>query len=605
MSRAPRYDFRQFLNVRSAYHPSFSPNGARMAFITDITGVPQVWQADGPGRWPDRLTFYEEEISTVAYGVAGNRLVFGMDSGGDERQQLYLLDADGSPVRALTDEPEAIHNWGAWAPDGRRIAFAANRRDDAAFDIYTQRIDGDEASRIFEGGGNYSVSDWSPDGKKLLITLARSNFDHDLCLLELASGEVTALTTQAGTACYIDARWAPDGEGIYVLTDRDREFLAPARLDLDTGATELLEETEWDAEALALSPDGRWLAYALNVDGYSHLILRDLRRGDRMRVEGLPPGVVGARLDTHRVEFSPDGARLAFSFEGARHNPDIWTYEIQSGELVRYTRSSLAGIPRDALADPKLVRYRSFDGLEVSGYLFRPSGSKSGMPTVVYVHGGPESQFRPTFSPVIQYLVHRGYAVFAPNVRGSTGYGNTYMHLDDVGRRMDAVADLKYGVEWLSGDGLADPDRIAVMGGSYGGFMVLAALTTYPELWAAGVDVVGIANFVTFLENTGPWRRRMRQAEYGLLDRDRHILEEISPIHRVDRIEAPLLVIHGANDPRVPVGEAEQIVRSLEKRGHPVEYLPFRDEGHGIVKLENKLVAYPAMGDFLDRHLTA
>ena len=222
---------------------------------------------------------------------------------------------------------------------------------------------------------------------------------------------------------------------------------------------------------------------------------------------------------------------------------------------------------------------------------------------IVDVHGGPEGQQRIHFDPIYQYFLHRGYAIFTPNVRGSTGYGRAYSHLDDVEKRMDSVADLAHAVAWLIASGVADPRRIAVLGGSYGGFMVLAALTSYPDLWAAGVDIVGIANFVTFLENTGPWRRKLREAEYGSLERDRALLESISPIHKVEQIRAPLLVIHGANDPRVPIGEAEQIVASIKARGGSVEYLRFEDEGHGIVKLANKLVCYPAIAEFLDEHL--
>jgi dipeptidyl aminopeptidase/acylaminoacyl peptidase len=232
-----------------------------------------------------------------------------------------------------------------------------------------------------------------------------------------------------------------------------------------------------------------------------------------------------------------------------------------------------------------------------------PRGQQKNLPIVIDVHGGPEGQARPLFSPVTQYLVSCGYGVLVPNVRGSSGYGIEYQSLDDVRLRMDSVADLQHAVFWLRKSGVADPQRIAVMGGSYGGFMVLSSITTYPDLWAAAVDIVGIANFVTFLENTGPWRRKLRESEYGSLEIDRKFLEQISPIHHVDRITAPLFVVHGANDPRVPVGEAEQIVSALRERDVPVKYLRFEDEGHGLVKRANRLVAYPSIARFLDEHL--
>jgi dipeptidyl aminopeptidase/acylaminoacyl peptidase len=246
------------------------------------------------------------------------------------------------------------------------------------------------------------------------------------------------------------------------------------------------------------------------------------------------------------------------------------------------------------------VRYPTFDGRSIPA-LYYAAGE--GGPCVVFVHGGPEGQFRPTFQPLVQHLVSAGMAVLAPNVRGSSGYGKQYLHLDDVRLRMDSVADLAHGVAWLRDTGRADPTRIAVYGGSYGGFMVLAALTTYPELWAAGVDLVGIANFVTFLENTGPWRRHLREAEYGSLEHDGDFLRSISPIHKVDQIRAPLLVIHGANDPRVPISEAEQMVERLRALGRTVEFLRLDDEGHQISKLKNKLAVYPRVSEFLRLHL--
>jgi dipeptidyl aminopeptidase/acylaminoacyl peptidase len=304
------------------------------------------------------------------------------------------------------------------------------------------------------------------------------------------------------------------------------------------------------------------------------------------------------------LAFSADSSMLSFTLTGPRHPADVWVYDLQRYLARQVTRSSLAGIPRSSFVEPELVHFRSFDELPIPGYLYRPQGAaKSGLAVVVDVHGGPESQRRTEVSATYQYFLHRGYAVFAPNVRGSTGYGRAYSHLDDVEKRMDSVADLAWAARWLGESGVADPARIAVLGGSYGGFMVLAALTSYPDLWAAGVDIVGIANFVTFLENTGPWRRHLREAEYGALDRDRALLESISPIHKVDRISAPLMVIHGANDPRVPVGEAEQIVASLRRRERDVEYLRFEDEGHGIVKLSNRLLCYPAIAQFLDRYV--
>jgi dipeptidyl aminopeptidase/acylaminoacyl peptidase len=311
----------------------------------------------------------------------------------------------------------------------------------------------------------------------------------------------------------------------------------------------------------------------------------------------MPEGVLGG------FEFSPDGTCFAFTLTGPNRNPDVWLVDLPDGEPRRFTRSSTAGIPPFTFRRPEIVRYPSFDGREIPALFYEPgeaSADSPAAPVVVNVHGGPESQSRPLFAPVTQYLLERGYAVFAPNVRGSTGYGKSYTHLDDVYLRMDSVKDLAHAAAWLRGWG---HERIAVMGGSYGGFMVLAALTEHPELWTAGVDIVGIANMVTFLENTGSYRRALREPEYGSLERDREFLESISPIHKAEEITAPLMVIHGKNDPRVPVGEAEQIVEKVRESGGAAEYLLYEDEGHGLAKLKNRLDAYPKIVAFLDENL--
>jgi dipeptidyl aminopeptidase/acylaminoacyl peptidase len=352
-----------------------------------------------------------------------------------------------------------------------------------------------------------------------------------------------------------------------------------------------LTPDNWDVEGVELSKDGRYLVVSRNVDGYSDVLLFN-GRGLRMPGPRIPEGIVGG------FEFSPDSKKLAFTLTAPERNLDVWVLDLPGGEARRLTRSSTAGIPPRTFRKPRVVRYTSFDGREIPALFHEPE--RENAPVIINVHGGPESQVRPAFAPVTQYLLNRGYAVFFPNVRGSTGYGKEYTHLDDVRLRMDSVRDLAHAAYWLGERGHG---RIAVMGGSYGGFMVLAALTEYPDLWTAGVDIVGIANLVTFLENTGSYRRSLREPEYGSLERDREFLESISPIHKAENITAPLMVVHGKNDPRVPVGEAEQIVDRVQENGGTVEYLLYEDEGHGLARLKNRLDAYPKIVAFLDAHL--
>jgi dipeptidyl aminopeptidase/acylaminoacyl peptidase len=614
------YDLERYLTVRRAYGASLGPDG-RLAFLLDTTGVPQVWTLDEPQGWPTQRTFYDESVSFATFSPTRPELVFGMDEGGNERMQLFRLNADGA-ITPLTAMPEAKHRWGGWSSDGDQFAFASNRRDEAEFDVYVQDRDatGDAAERVFEGDGWFSVAGWSPDDDALVLSEAHSSFDQDLSVLDLDTRERRQLTDDDEPVRYRSVQWGPDGELLYLVTDRDSDTLYLARMDAETGELERLRDGgEWNIDGVALDEDNRLLVYSRNVDGYTELALADLVGPAELDPIPLPdiPGTVAGG-----VSFSPDGDRLALSSSGRSLNTNVSVVDVaalreadgvseatdneseSAGAVTRWTDAATAGIPRETFLEPDLVHYETFDGREIPAYFTQPTEMPpEGSPVIVDIHGGPESQRRPSFSGLTQYFLSRGYAVFEPNVRGSSGYGKTYTHLDDVEKRMNSVRDIGAALDWLEARSDVDTGRIVAKGGSYGGFMVLASLIEFPERWAAGVDVVGIANFVTFLENTGSWRRELREAEYGSLAEDREFLEEISPINNADRIEAPLFVLHGANDPRVPVGEAEQIAEEAREQGVPVEKLIFDDEGHGISKLENQIEAYSAVVEFLDEHV--
>ncbi len=585
------YEFARYLKIRGAHGAAWTPDGRRVAFLTDITGVPQAWEVPAGGGWPEQLTFHEERVSGIHYSPAEERLLYSMDSGGNERTQLFLLDGSISEERDLTRAPEAIHYFGGFSPDGERIAYTATRRNGTDFDVFVQDLPAGEPRAVWETAGYHTVSCWAPDSSYLVVSRHHSNLNNDLYRLDLLSGEATLLTPHEGDARFQSAHLAQDGETLFLATDRDGDFMRLARLDLTALELEYLTPDDWDVEEVELSRDGRWLAVSRNVEGYSDFMLFN-GRGRRVPGPEMPEGLLSG------FDFSPNGDRLAFTFAAPNRNPDLWIVDLSDGEPRRLTRSATAGIPVNTFRRPEIIRYPSFDEREIPALFYEPEVESA--PVVVNVHGGPESQSRPLFAPVTQYLLGRGYAVFSPNVRGSTGYGKAYTHLDDVYLRMDSVKDLAYAASWLRGRG---HERIAVMGGSYGGFMVLAALTEYSDLWTAGVDIVGIANMVTFLENTGSYRRALREPEYGSLEKDREFLASISPIHKTEEITAPLMVIHGRNDPRVPVGEAEQIVNRVRENGGKVEYLLYEDEGHGLAKLKNRLDAYPRIAAFLDQHL--
>ncbi len=608
------YDFERYLNVRSAYGASFSPNSKHLSFLTDITGVAEVWSVPitldtSPPSWPDQLTFRNERIAAADFSPTEDTLLLTADVGGNELTQLYTLSADGSIFTPLTDQPEIIHTSARWSPDGTRIAFSSNQRDRRYFDVYERSfVTGQVKQLLCHDGSNYLMN-YSPDGQQVIVGRFASNVRNQLLLVDIQTGETRPLTPDSATisdgpAEHFYPSWSANRQGLYLLSNRNRQFLSLASLDLSTTELTYLRDQHWDTEELALTDDGTRMALVTNEDGYSRLELFDVSNGWEARQTlpaptlTLPPGVIT------EVRWSRDNTCISFTLNTTDDAPDVWLWHVEQRALWRATHSSLGGIPRQTFVSPSLVRYPTFDERQIPAFLCLPRSKQArGLPFVVYVHGGPESQSRPIFNPVIQYLVACGYGVFVPNVRGSTGYGYDYQSLDDVRLRMDSVADLQHAALYLQTSGLADPQRIAVMGGSYGGFMVLSALTTYPDLWAAGVDIVGIANFVTFLENTGPWRRKLREAEYGSLEHGRDFLEQISPIRSVDRITSPLFVVHGANDPRVPVGEAEQIVAALRTRNIPVEYMRFEDEGHGLIKRANRLIAYPAIARFLDKYV--
>jgi dipeptidyl aminopeptidase/acylaminoacyl peptidase len=610
------FDIERYLNVRSAHGASFGPDGDRLSFLMDTTGVPQVWTLSGPGAWPEQRTFFDDRVTFATWSPERPELIVGRDRGGDERETLYRLDVTDGSIVDLTEHPDAKHWFGGWDPDGDRFAFTSNRRDDSVFDVYVQDRDatGADATLVSEGDGWLSVDGWSPDGDRLLVTESHSSFDQDLYVLDVATGTRTHLTPHEGDVRHLSAEWGPDGESVYFATDRDADTLALSRIDLATGAHACVEATdpdataladdEWNVDGVAVDEDSRRLVYSRNVDGYTELGVGELvapGRIDHVPTPDLPSAVAGG------VSFDHRGDRFALTVTRSDDTANVYVVDVTTGSAERWTRASTAGIPRDSFVAPELVRYPAADGLEIPAFFSLPETDTGHgeTPVIVDVHGGPESQRRPSFGRVKQYLLSRGYAVFEPNVRGSTGYGKAYTHLDDVEKRMDAVADLQAGVEWLHDHPAVDPDRIAVMGASYGGFMALAALAEYPDSWAAGVDIVGIANFVTFLENTGDWRRELREAEYGSLADDRAFLESISPIHRVGEITAPLFVLHGENDPRVPVSEAHRIVEGARDAGVPVRELIFDDEGHGFSKLDNRIEAYTAVVEFLDTHLAS
>ena len=592
------YPIQSYLNIRGASSGVITPDGRDVLFLSSITGIPQLWRVSRNGGWPEQLTFYADAVRSPARSPAGDWLLFGNDTGGDERTQLFVTRFDGSETVQLTDNPKVIHAFGGFSPDGKRIAYAANEREQAFFDVYVMDLATRQSRRVVtQDGNNYALS-FSRDGKGLIFARVDTPSNQNLFWLDLATGKEKLLTPHKGDANYENVGFGIDGK-LYLATDQDREFTCLATLDPATAKLTYLTPDAVDVESIEMADDGSRLAYLTNRDGYSDLWTLQIGQAVPRKVPGVPEGVV------YGLNWSPDLQRLALTFTGPRHNADVWTIELASSKLTQVTRSTLAGIPRTTFVLPSLVQFASFDGRRIPAFFYLPKGARKdgSLPVIVFIHGGPEGQERPDFENSFQYYLSRGYAIFAPNIRGSVGYGRTYTHLDDVRKRKDSIRDVEFGAKWLKESGYADPTKLVIMGGSYGGYMTLACLTMLPDLWAAGIDSVGMSNLVTFLENTGPWRRKLREAEYGSLAADREFLAEVSPINHIEKIKAPLMVEQGANDPRVPRTEADQIVETLRKKNHPVEYLLFEDEGHGVVKLANRIKSFTAKAAFLDKYV--
>ena len=600
---AQNYTIQQYLSIKSASAPSLSPDGKKLAYLTNATGTSQIWMVDIPKGTPKQMTSYEDNIGFVSWSPKGDGLVFGKARGGDENTQFFWMSPNGE-VKQLTDTPKVRHNFGDWSEDGSKIFYASNKRDRNYFDIYSMELATGAETMLYQQNGSVNFAAISKDGSKIVVMKDSDKYslDDDLYLVDVKSGEVKHITPHEGPTQYTDVHFLKDGT-ILLGTNEDKEFINLATLTVGSrnrmAPLRYVTDFNWDLDALALSDDETTVAYTLNREGFSELYIKPTMspaKGTPVRLPG--QGIVGG------LQFSKDKKRLVFSFASSRHNSDVWLFDRTTNKLTQITKSDRAGVAQTSFVAPTLIRYKTFDGRSIPAWYYKPAGSAGKkVPVIVSVHGGPEGQERPGFNGLYQYYLSRGYAILATNVRGSTGYGKTFTHLDDVKLREDSVKDLAAGVEWLKTAGSADAKRIAVMGGSYGGYMTMAAVTLYPELWAAAVNTVGIVNWETFLQNTSGYRRRQREVEYGFLDRDIDFLRAISPMKKIDRIKAPLFVIHGKNDPRVPYTEAEQVVKALRDRGAVVEYKLFDDEGHGISKLKNRLELYPLVADFLDRNM--
>ncbi len=581
---------------------SLSPDGAHIAFVADFTGGPQVWTAPVAGGAPIQVTALEDQVGGVFWSPAGATLAFTVAPGGGMNEQIYVVSpADGEP-RRLTDGETETNVLAGWTPDGAALRVSSNRRDGAALDPYLLDAKGGAWRLLRAASGRCALLDVSRDGRWAIESRQRARGDNDLYLLDLPTGGETLLTPHSGPGTFTGARFTPDARAIVLVSNGDRDLLACARIALDAAGrpgplTIIAERPDAELGDLALTKDGTTAALLWNVAGRDELAFLDLANGATLAAPALPGDVASGPT------FTPDGAGLLLTVSGATAPPDAWHLDRATGAFRQLTHSPHAGIDLGALVRPELVRFAAHDGLELSGWLYRPRGATAPGPTVLDFHGGPEAQSRPFFNATYQALLARGIAVLAPNVRGSTGFGKRFVNLDNGALRHDAVRDILACVEWVVAAGVADPARLGIMGGSYGGYMTMAGLADYPEYFAAGANLYGVVNFATFFAHTEPWMAAISRVEYGDPDTEADLLRDLSPIHRLGSVVAPTLVLHGANDTNVPVVEAEQVVEGLRARGTPVEYILFPDEGHGFRKTSNRIFATTAIVRWFEEYL--
>ena len=598
-------EVRRYTESRAAQLADWHPARRELLISTRFGNTAQIHHVKVPGGARTQLTFFSEPIGSASFEPQqGRYFVFGKDVGGNEFAQLYRFDVANGAVTLLTDGGRSQNGGVVWNRKGDQIAYGSTRRNGTDRDIYVMNPADPKSDRLVlqVNGGGWGPLDWSPDDSKLLVGEFLSVNRSTLWTVDVSTGSKTAATIPTEEVAYGGGEFAADGRGLYVSADKDSEFQRLAYLDLAARRlTPLTQNINWDVEGFDLSPDGRTIAFVTNEAGLSKLHLFDTASKRTREVTNAPAGVIGA------VQWHKNSRDLGFSIGHARASSDVYSVDATTGAVTRWTESELGGLVASELSEPELIRWKSFDGLELSGFYYRAPARFTGRrPVIINIHGGPEGQARPIFIGRTNYYLNElGASLIYPNVRGSVGYGKTFVTKDNGMKREDTVKDIGALLDWIATRPELDRDRVMVTGGSYGGYMTLAVATTYNDRIRCAVDIVGISNFNTFLKNTESYRRDLRRAEYGD-ERDPAMaafFERIAPINNAAKITKPLFVVQGGNDPRVPRSEAEQMVERVKQNGSAVWYLMAKDEGHGFVKKPNVDFQFYATVTFVRKYL--
>ncbi|CAA9252495.1 MAG: FIG00684568: hypothetical protein [uncultured Chthoniobacterales bacterium] len=613
----------RYTEARAAVFADWHPTKPEMLIGTRFGDTPQVHLVNQPGGARTQLTFFPDRVDAAYYDPAkGDSFIFTKGAGGNEFNQNYRYDFATGEVTMLTDG-KSRNSQPDWSNKSAQIAYTSTRRNGADTDIYVQTPSDAKTDRMLAEvkGGGWGVSDWSPDDKQLLITEYVSINESYLWLFNAQTGERKEITPRpaegAEKVSYGKALFSADGKGVFVTTDRESEYQRLAYINLADGKhTYLVADAKWDIDDWDLSPDGKRIGYALNQAGTSTLHMLEIATAGAavaakpVKDPTFDPPLKAPVITGLKWHHDPKQAALAFNVNSARSPSDVYTWSVAGGKSVtaRWTMSETGGIPATQFVEPELVRWKSFDGQEITGYLYQPDAKKfpGPRPVIIQIHGGPEGQSRPGFIGRNNYYVNEmGCAILLPNVRGSTGYGKTFLKLDNGMKREDSYKDIAALLDWLPTQPSLDKDRVMVTGGSYGGFMTLQVAWNYPDRIRCAVDIVGISNLATFLKNTESYRRDLRRVEYGD-ERDpqqAEFMERIAATNNAAKITKPMFVVQGANDPRVPKTEAIQIVDTLKKQGTPAWFLMANDEGHGFAKKKNADFQFYATTRFIEEHL--
>ena len=587
--------------VGSAFAPSFSPDGKWISFTSNISGMPQAWVIPAEGGYPRMVTNGDDPVQQLEWSPTADLLAVTLAPGGGMNTQVYLVHPDGTGLRLLTNGGKDNNGIDSWMEDGSKLAIDSSRLNPAARDNFLVDVSSGAVTLVSKNPGVGGIDSFSRDGWRALIGRVRSRGDSNLYLLDVPSGKETLLTQHEGVALFFGAL-SPDGSAAYLVSNKDRDLLAFCRIriaaDGSPGPLETLaERSDGELDGFVINKQGTLAALTWNVKGRSEFSFYDLVHGKESRGPKLPGELAGG------LAFSRDGSKLALNLSGSAQLSDIWVMDVKTKDLRQLTFSPHPGVDLTALVRPELVNFPAHDSLPLSGWLYRPKNQNGPGAYVISFHGGPEGQERPSFRSDYQALLSQGIGVFAPNVRGSSGFGKKFVNLDNGELRFNGIKDIKSCVDYLVSNHIADPKRIGIMGGSYGGYMTMAGLTEYPDFFAAGIDLYGVVNFMTFFEHTEPWMAAISTVEYGDPKTQKEMLDRLSPIYKLDRIKAATMVQHGANDTNVPVIEAEQIVKNLKQRGVPVEYILFPDEGHGWRKIPNRIRSITEEVRFFKEHL--